>query len=113
LKANFISADDLIAAKLASGRPRDLADVDDIRKAREAQKKAGKKNSPRNKPKSPNRCGQVDWETSTSQQTVTTPSTSISRRINTEPVNPLPTTYHQNRRGDVYPFVNRPDTRRK
>jgi hypothetical protein len=37
LKANFISADDLIASKLASGRPRDLADVDDIRKAAESQ----------------------------------------------------------------------------
>jgi Nucleotidyl transferase of unknown function (DUF2204) len=37
LKANFISAEDLIASKLASGRPRDLADVDDIRKAAESQ----------------------------------------------------------------------------
>jgi len=37
LKANFISAEDLIASKLASGRPRDLADVDDIRKAAERQ----------------------------------------------------------------------------
>jgi hypothetical protein len=34
LKANFISADDLIAAKLASGRPQDIADADAIRKAR-------------------------------------------------------------------------------
>jgi hypothetical protein len=33
LKANFISADDLIAAKLATGRPQDIADVDAIRKA--------------------------------------------------------------------------------
>ena len=33
LKANFISADDLIASKLASGRPQDLADADAIRKA--------------------------------------------------------------------------------
>ena len=33
LKANFISADDLIAAKLASGRPQDLADVDAVQKA--------------------------------------------------------------------------------
>jgi Nucleotidyltransferase of unknown function (DUF6036) len=32
-KANFISADDLIAAKLAVGRPQDIADVDAIRKA--------------------------------------------------------------------------------
>jgi hypothetical protein len=37
LKANFISADDLIASKLASGRARDLADVEDIRKAVESQ----------------------------------------------------------------------------
>jgi hypothetical protein len=37
LKANFISADDLIASKLASGRARDLADVEDIRKALESQ----------------------------------------------------------------------------
>jgi hypothetical protein len=33
LKAWFISRDDLIAAKLASGRIRDLADVEDIRAA--------------------------------------------------------------------------------
>lgn len=33
LKANFISADDLVAAKLAVGRPQDIADVDAIRKA--------------------------------------------------------------------------------
>jgi hypothetical protein len=36
LKANFISARDLIASKLASGRPRDLADVDELRKAAES-----------------------------------------------------------------------------
>lgn len=36
LKANFISRDDLIAAKLASGRLQDLADVDAIRKAAES-----------------------------------------------------------------------------
>jgi len=39
LKANFISADDLIASKLASGRTRDLADVEDIRKALESQQR--------------------------------------------------------------------------
>ena len=36
LSANFISADDLIASKLASGRARDLADVEDIRKSIES-----------------------------------------------------------------------------
>lgn len=35
LKANFISREDLIAAKLASGRTQDLADVEAIRKAAE------------------------------------------------------------------------------
>ena len=39
LKANFISSDDLIAAKLASGRLQDLADVEAIRKAAEAQRR--------------------------------------------------------------------------
>jgi hypothetical protein len=38
LKATFISRDDLIAAKLASGRPQDLADVDAIRRATESQR---------------------------------------------------------------------------
>jgi hypothetical protein len=33
LRANFISSEDLISAKLASGRPRDVADVAAIRKA--------------------------------------------------------------------------------
>jgi hypothetical protein len=35
LKANFISRDDLISAKLAAGRPQDIADVAAIRKAAE------------------------------------------------------------------------------
>lgn len=52
LKANFISADDLIASKLASGRIRDLADVEDIRKALESQRPVAKKKSP--KPSSSN-----------------------------------------------------------
>lgn len=52
LKANFISADDLIASKLASGRPRDLADVDDIRKAAESQRPGAKKKPP--EPSGPN-----------------------------------------------------------
>ena len=32
-KASFISADDLIASKLASGRPQDLADADAVKQA--------------------------------------------------------------------------------
>ena len=39
LTAFFISKDDLIAAKLASGRPQDIADVDAIRKAVESQQR--------------------------------------------------------------------------
>jgi len=38
LKASVISRPDLITAKLAAGRPQDLADVDAIRRAEEAQK---------------------------------------------------------------------------
>ena len=41
LKAFFISRDDLIAAKLASARPQDLADVDAIRKTAESLKSPG------------------------------------------------------------------------
>jgi hypothetical protein len=37
LKAYFISAPDLIASKLASGRPQDIADAEAIRKAAEAR----------------------------------------------------------------------------
>lgn len=43
LKAFFISKDDLIAAKLASGRMRDLADVEEIRASAESQTAKGKK----------------------------------------------------------------------
>jgi hypothetical protein len=51
-KANFISAADLIASKLASGRPQDLADADAIRKAteinwRDAKTKPPEPNGPR------------------------------------------------------------------
>ena len=46
LKAFFISKDDLIATKLASGRPQDLADVDAIRKAAENQGRGPAKNKP-------------------------------------------------------------------
>ena len=38
LSASFISREDLIAAKLATGRPQDLADVDAIRKATESRR---------------------------------------------------------------------------
>ncbi len=38
LKAFFISSADLVAAKLASGRPQDLADVDAIRRAAESKR---------------------------------------------------------------------------
>ncbi|MGA9867006.1 MAG: DUF6036 family nucleotidyltransferase [Acetobacteraceae bacterium] len=37
LKASFISADDLVAAKLATARPQDIADVDAIRKAAQSR----------------------------------------------------------------------------
>lgn len=37
LKAFFISAEDLVTAKLAAGRPQDLADVDAIRRAQRAR----------------------------------------------------------------------------
>jgi len=46
LTANFISAEDLIASKLASGRLRDLADVDEIRKAQESQQPKPSKKKP-------------------------------------------------------------------
>ncbi len=52
LKAFFISKDDLIAGKLASGRTRDLADVEDIRKAAESQRPEAKKRPP--EPAGPN-----------------------------------------------------------
>ncbi|MBI1867037.1 MAG: hypothetical protein HYS06_01845 [Methylocystis sp.] len=42
LKAQFISDADLIVAKLAAGRPQDLADVDALHKAKGADKGGGK-----------------------------------------------------------------------
>ena len=42
LKANLISAADLVAAKLAAGRPQDLADADAIRRATESQRRDAK-----------------------------------------------------------------------
>jgi len=47
LTAFFISREDLIATKLASGRTRDLADVEDIRKATESQRPSPAKKTPR------------------------------------------------------------------
>jgi hypothetical protein len=46
LKANFISADDLMTAKLAAGRLQDIADVDAIRKAAKAAKAPSRKKDP-------------------------------------------------------------------
>ena len=46
LKANFISAEDLIASKLASGRPQDLADADAIHRATESQSPKPAKQKP-------------------------------------------------------------------
>ena len=46
LTAFFISAEDLVTAKLAAGRPQDLADVDAIRKAAESlQPRSAKKDA--------------------------------------------------------------------
>ena len=47
LTALFISKDDLIAAKLASGRRQDLADVEAIEKAAES---LGQRSAPRKSP---------------------------------------------------------------
>ena len=53
MKASFISRDDLITAKLASGRPQDLGDVAAIRKAAESQRpRAIKKKRPGGAPES-------------------------------------------------------------
>lgn len=51
LKADFLSADDLIASKAATGRPQDLADIAAIRKAAESLRpKAAKKKTPGDTP---------------------------------------------------------------
>ena len=50
LKAFFISKDDLIAAKIASGRIRDLADVEDIRDAAQSGGPASARAKPETKP---------------------------------------------------------------
>lgn len=53
LEVALISADDLIKAKLASGRPQDLADVDALRKARKALERC--KAPPKRRAKAPSR----------------------------------------------------------
>ncbi|SPF51519.1 hypothetical protein SBA4_4670018 [Candidatus Sulfopaludibacter sp. SbA4] len=46
LRANFISREDLLAAKRAAGRPQDLADIEAIEKAAKSQKpKLSRKNA--------------------------------------------------------------------
>jgi hypothetical protein len=52
-KAFFISSADLVAAKLAAGRPQDLADVDAIRKATESHAPQSAKKRPTD-PNGPN-----------------------------------------------------------
>ena len=55
LWANFISREDLLAAKRAAGRRQDLADVEAIEKAAESQQpKASRKKSPKAKPRGSN-----------------------------------------------------------
>jgi hypothetical protein len=53
LTAHFISRDDLIVAKLAAGRPRDLADVAELHKAvpPATQRPVPKSSKPRTKPR--------------------------------------------------------------
>jgi hypothetical protein len=46
VKANFISRADLMTAKLVAGRPQDLADVDALRRAEEAQRPQSLKKRP-------------------------------------------------------------------
>ena len=54
LKAFFISKDDLIAAKLASGRPQDLADVSAVQKALQSQQpRLSKEQPPEAAPRGP------------------------------------------------------------
>lgn len=47
LRANFISREDLLAAKRAAGRPQDLADIEAIEKAAKSQQPKPSKNKPR------------------------------------------------------------------
>ena len=52
LTASFISSEDLIASKLAAGRPQDIADVAALRKTAESHPRAAKK-----KPRQPKKDG--------------------------------------------------------
>jgi hypothetical protein len=51
LTAHFISAADLMTAKIAAGRPQDIADVAALREAAESQTEAAKRNQPPAKPR--------------------------------------------------------------
>jgi uncharacterized nucleotidyltransferase DUF6036 len=51
LTATFISRDDLIAAKLAAGRPQDLADATALRKAAKSQSETPSERGPRKRRK--------------------------------------------------------------
>jgi hypothetical protein len=52
LTASFISSDDLISAKLAAGRPQDLADVDALRKAHGSRTES-RPDTPKQEPPTP------------------------------------------------------------
>lgn len=51
LTAFFISGADLVAAKLAAGRPQDVADVEALREAAKTQTPSARKSAERNEPK--------------------------------------------------------------
>ena len=53
LRANFISREDLLAAKRAAGRRQDLADIEAIEKSVESQQSKPSKNNAETKPRGP------------------------------------------------------------
>ena len=55
LSGHFISATDLMAAKVAAGRPQDIADASALRKAAEAPPQSARRKRPEAKPKHPGR----------------------------------------------------------